>query len=45
MPPLEVEFEVVAFSPFIPGIDENDGVGEAIEGGAISQYRTKPVAV
>ncbi len=45
MPPLEVGFEVVALGPFVPGVDEHDGFGEAVEGGAIGEHGAEPVAV
>ena len=45
MPPLEIRFEVVAFGPFVPGVDEHDGFGEAFEGGVIGEHAPEPVAV
>ncbi len=45
MPPTQIRFEVVAFGPFVPGVDEDDGFWEAIEGVAIGQNGAEPFAV
>lgn len=45
MPPLQVGFEVVAFGPFVPGVDEHDWFGEAVEGRAVGQHSVKPLAI
>ena len=45
MPPLQIGLKMVAFGPFIPGVDEHDGFGEAVEGRAIGENGAEPVAV